>query len=136
MTPTDRERLRDALDAKALEGKASPRRCSTLGRFSPQPPKPPRVSERKTSRRSFASASTILAPASFRPTCTTRKELQLLYPDEFLRLVSCALVPLEARRLYGLGVYLCVRAGELKALDWSEVDVERGIVSVRVSWDR
>jgi integrase len=38
--------------------------------------------------------------------------------------------------LYALAVYLFVRAGELKALDWSEVDIERGIVSVRVAWDR
>ena len=33
-------------------------------------------------------------------------------------------------------VYLFVRAGELKALDWTDVDMERGIVSIRVAWDR
>jgi integrase len=70
------------------------------------------------------------------PDIDDAKELQWLYPDELLRLLSCARVTMEARRLYALAVYLFVRAGELKALDWSDVDIERGIVSVRVAWDR
>lgn len=70
------------------------------------------------------------------PDMDDAKELQWLYPDEFMRLMACELVPLAARRLYALAVYLFVRAGELKALDWSDVDIERGIVSIRVAWDR
>ncbi|HEY5376277.1 MAG TPA: hypothetical protein VIK01_21500 [Polyangiaceae bacterium] len=70
------------------------------------------------------------------PDIDDAKELQWLYPDEFLQLLSCERVPLEARRLYALAVYLFVRAGELKALQWTEVDIERGIVPVRVSWHR
>jgi integrase len=53
-----------------------------------------------------------------------------------LQLVSCKLVPLEARRPYALATYLFVRAGELKALDRSDVDIERGIVSIRARLDR
>lgn len=64
------------------------------------------------------------------------KEQQWLYPDEFVQLVSSERVPLEARRAYALGVYLFIRGGELKALRWSDVDVERGIISVRRSYDR
>jgi len=41
-----------------------------------------------------------------------------------------------ARWHYALGVYMFVRPGELKAPDWSDVDMERGIVSIRVAWDR
>jgi integrase len=52
-----------------------------------------------------------------------------------LRLLECARAPIDARRLYALAVYLFVRAGELKGLDCSDVDIERGILSVRVSWD-
>jgi integrase len=136
VTPTDCERLRDALDAKALEGKASPKTMfnawtvfttaakAAAGQWKKDKPKKLRVR--------VDNPCTGIVP----PDMDDSKELQWLYPDEFLRLVSCALVPLEARRLYALGIYLFVRAGELKALDWSEVDVERGIVSVRVSWDR
>ncbi len=136
VTPTDCERLRDALDAKALEGKASPKTMfnawtvfttaakAAAGQWKKDKPKKLRVR--------LDNPCTGIVP----PDMDDSKELQWLYPDEFLRLVSCALVPLEARRLYALGIYLFVRAGELKALDWSEVDVERGIVSVRVSWDR
>jgi len=136
VTPTDCERLRDALDAKALEGKASPKTMfnawtvfttaakAAAGQWKKDKPKKLRVR--------LDNPCTGIVP----PDMDDAKELQWLYPDEFQRLVSCALVPLEARRLYALATYLFVRAGELKALDWSEVDVERGIVSVRVSWDR
>lgn len=63
------------------------------------------------------------------------KELQWLYPQEFERLISCKLVPLEWRLRYALGVYLFVRGGELKALRWADVDVDNGIVSVRLAYD-
>jgi len=136
VTPTDCERLRDALDAKALEGKASPKTMfnawtvfttaakAAAGQWKKDKPKKLRVR--------LDNPCIGIVP----PDMDDSKELQWLYPDEFLRLVSCALVPLEARRLYALATYLFVRAGELKALDWSDVDIERGIVSVRVSWDR
>ena len=32
--------------------------------------------------------------------------------------------------------YLFLRGGELKALTWPDVDIERGIISVRRSYDR
>jgi integrase len=64
------------------------------------------------------------------------KELQLLYPNEFIALISCEDVPLEYRRLYALVTYLFLRGGELKALTWPDVDIDRGIVSVRRTYDR
>jgi integrase len=63
------------------------------------------------------------------------KELQWLYPVEFTALVSCKALPLEVRRLYALATYLFLRGGELKALTWPDVDIERGIISVRRSYD-
>jgi hypothetical protein len=63
------------------------------------------------------------------------KELQLLYPNEFIALISCEDVPLEYRRLYALVTYLFLRGGELKALTWPDVDIDRGIVSVRRTYD-
>lgn len=59
-----------------------------------------------------------------------------LYPSEFLRLVSCADVPLYWRRLYAVAVYTGCRAGELGALLRSDVDVEHGIISITKAVDR
>ena len=59
-----------------------------------------------------------------------------LYPVELVALVSCEALPLELRRLYALVTYLFLRGGELKALTWPDVDIERGIISVRRSFDR
>lgn len=64
----------------------------------------------------------------------TRK--QYLYPDELLRLVGCEGVPLSRRRLYAFAAYTYMRAGEIAALDWEDVDVERGIIHVHASVDR
>jgi integrase len=136
ITPEDCERLRDALDLKTLEGKASAKTMfnawavfttaarAAAGQWKKDKPKKLRV-------RSDNPCLGIAPPDMDDP-----KELQWLYPDELVRLLSCGLVPLDARRLYALAVYLFVRAGELKALDWSDVDIERGIVSIRVAWDR
>jgi integrase len=136
ITPADCEALRDALDAKAITGKASPKTMFNAwtvfttaakaagGQWKKDKPKKLRVR--------VDNPCLGIAP----PDVDDAKELQWLYPDELLRLLSCARVPLDARRLYALAVYLFVRAGELKALDWSDVDIERGIVSIRVAWDR
>lgn len=64
------------------------------------------------------------------------KQLQWLYPRELLAIASCERVALEARRRIVLATYLCVRGGELKALTWSKVDLERGVVIVDQAFDR
>ncbi len=64
------------------------------------------------------------------------KQLQFLYPDELLALLGCDGVPIEWRRIYACSVYLYVRAGELRALRWEDVDLDHGVVSVRYSYDQ
>ncbi len=59
-----------------------------------------------------------------------------LYPSEFLQVVTCEHVPLAWRRRIALAVYLFPRAAELEALEWSDVDVERGIVHIHRAIDR
>lgn len=56
------------------------------------------------------------------PDETADRAATFLYPSEFLRLMRCPEVPLVFRRLYALTIYLYPRAGELRALDWSDVD--------------
>ena len=59
-----------------------------------------------------------------------------VHPDEFCALVACKDVPLAWRRVFALSVYLVTRAGELDALSWNDLDVERGIVHVHCATDR
>ncbi|HEV3190653.1 MAG TPA: tyrosine-type recombinase/integrase [Polyangiaceae bacterium] len=61
---------------------------------------------------------------------------QFLYPSELLALFACGDVALEWRRLIALAVYLYPRAGELEALEWQDVDLERGIVHIHRGIDR
>jgi integrase len=70
------------------------------------------------------------------PDTGTTKAKTYLWPSEFLTLVSCARVPLRWRRLFALSVYLFVRAGELAALEWTDVDLEHRILHVHRSDDR
>ncbi len=67
-----------------------------------------------------------------------RKARQYLYPDEFLRFVSCERVPLDWRRAVALAVYLFTRDGELRVMRWDEgdVDLEHGVLNITRAWDR
>lgn len=58
-----------------------------------------------------------------------------LMPSEFVRLVGSRSVPLDRRRLYALATYLAVRAGELDALTWSDIDLKTGQISISKSVD-
>lgn len=64
------------------------------------------------------------------------KAKQYLYPSEFLRLMECEAVSLDFRRKLALAVYLFPRAGELEALEWSDVDLEHGVIHVHRAMDR
>ena len=64
------------------------------------------------------------------------KLLQFLYPSEFTAFVSCPHVPLTWRRNVAIAVYLCLRDGEQRALKWTAVDLEHGVISVVERFDR
>ncbi len=59
------------------------------------------------------------------------KQKQYLYPNELLKLLTCETIPLERRRLYAFAVYAYMRAGEIAAFGWDDLDVEQGICNVR-----
>ncbi|CAN96436.1 hypothetical protein predicted by Glimmer/Critica [Sorangium cellulosum So ce56] len=65
-----------------------------------------------------------------------KKAKAYLYPSEFLPLVSSPNISIEWRRAVALATYLYVRASELRALTWDDVDLERGIIHVHRSLDR
>jgi integrase len=47
-----------------------------------------------------------------------------------------AVVPLSDRAVWAAALYAGLRRGELQALDWSQVDLEAGVIHVECSWDR
>jgi integrase len=66
---------------------------------------------------------------------STRKTT-FLYPNEAVKLFECEDVPLRSRRFWCLLMYTGMRFNELRALDWSAVDLERGKISVHEALDR
>jgi integrase len=58
-----------------------------------------------------------------------------LYPDEFLQLIECERIPLAARRVIVLAVFLQMRAGELSRIRCEDIDLEHEIIHVRRGWD-
>lgn len=65
-----------------------------------------------------------------------RKAKAYIYPSELLTFLACPDVPLRWRRMVAVSVYLGLRAGELDALEWEDIDLEHGIVNVHRALDR
>ena len=61
---------------------------------------------------------------------------EFLYPSEYLTLVECAEVPLEWRRLVTIAIYTYLRAGELRVLEWRDVDLRHGTIRVHQAFNR
>jgi len=64
------------------------------------------------------------------------KEKPFLFPSEYLMLLRADTVPLAWRRLAALATCLYVRASELEALRWDDVELKRGLIHVHRSVDR
>jgi integrase len=70
------------------------------------------------------------------PDTGARKAKAYLWPSEFVALASSPAVPARWRRLFALAVYTFMRAGEIAALDWSDVDLDHRTIHVHRSTDR
>ncbi len=57
------------------------------------------------------------------------------YPNEVVQFARCADVPLWWRRWFVLNCYLACRPGELAALRWAQVDLERRVIVLDRAWD-
>jgi len=73
-----------------------------------------------------------IAPPDNGPT----KAKQYLFPSEFARLVACRDVPVVWRRVFTMATYLYLRASELEALAWEDVDFEHEMAHVHRSLKR
>jgi len=70
------------------------------------------------------------------PDAGTEKQRQFLYPSEFLKFVSCEAVPMQWRIAVTLAIYLYPRDGELRVLEWPDIDVEHRGVKITRAWSR
>ena len=136
VTVSDCERLRDALDAKASSGNSSAKTMFNAWTVFTTAAKAASGQWKKDKQKKLQVRPDNPCVGVAPPDLDDPKELQWAYPDEVVSLLSFEPIPLDARRAYALCVYLFVRGGELQALFWSDIDVDRGIISVRRSYDR
>lgn len=81
-----------------------------------------------------ANPCTGVRPPGDRDSRATRRK-PFVFPMEFAKLVACEEVPLEWRELHAIAAFTYLRPGELRALRWSDVDVDHGVINVCRAWD-
>lgn len=69
-------------------------------------------------------------PRGFMPKGGSKLARVFLYPSEDAKLMRCADVPLCYRLLYGFLAREGLRSGEARALRWSDLDLERGVIKL------
>ncbi|HEY7951220.1 MAG TPA: tyrosine-type recombinase/integrase [Solirubrobacterales bacterium] len=62
-----------------------------------------------------------------------RREVEIVTPNSAAILLAA--LPSADRAVWATALYAGLRSGELRALRWGAVDVSRGIIEVRESWD-
>ena len=70
------------------------------------------------------------------PDAGEEKAKAFLWPNEFLRLMTCEQVPQDARRLYAIAIYLYSRAAEILVLRWTDIDLEHGTIRIARGFDQ
>ncbi|MGA8744519.1 MAG: tyrosine-type recombinase/integrase [Solirubrobacterales bacterium] len=63
----------------------------------------------------------------------TSTEVEIVAPRVAARLLD--VLPVEDRAIWATALYAGLRYGELRALRWSAVDMAKGVIEVRESWD-
>lgn len=133
-TMADVERFRDSLDSRVAAGELAPKTAFNIWTLFRTAAKAATGNWRKGDKqRSLKVCDRDPTESVAGPDYDPRdegKELQWLYPREVLAVASCAGVPLAAKRRIVLATYLCVRGGELAALTWDKIDLERRVVIV------
>lgn len=132
VTPSQLEDVRDALDEKVRAGTLSWKTAQHIWTTVRSMFRDARTAKRRDLRVRQDDPVAGLAP----PDRGASKAKQFLYPNEMSKLLACDEVPVRWRRVFALSTYLLVRAAELEALGWDDVDLERGVVHVHRSLRR
>lgn len=61
---------------------------------------------------------------------------QYLWPSEAARFMACSYVPRELRQFFAASTYLYARPEEIEALEWSDVDLEHGVIEIHRAIER
>ncbi len=64
-----------------------------------------------------------------------KRSKAFLYPSEVERLLACEQIPMLWRRLYAVTIYLYIRAAETRALEWPDIEIDRGVVLIHRTED-
>jgi len=123
------EDVRDGIDAKIKSGDLSWKTGQNVWTIVRAVFRDARASKNRALRVRQDDPCSGVAP----PEYGDEKAKQYLYPTELLQLISCEEVPIRWRVVFTLSVYLAVRAAELEALGWDDLDLSRGIVHVHRS---
>lgn len=132
ISPGHIEDVRDRLDAKIRAGELSWKTGQNVWTIVRTAFRDARASKHRALRVRPDDPCGGIAP----PEHGDEKAKQYLYPTEFLQLIGCEEVPIRWRVVFVLSVYFVVRAAELEALGWDDVDLTRGIVHVHRSLRR
>jgi integrase len=132
VTTDDLERLVKRLDARIHDGTLAWRTARNVWGVVSKAFADARRSKDPTLRVRADNPALDVAP----PDEGVTKTKVYLYPSELLAVLHQGDVPLRWKRLLALSIYLYPRAGELEALDWSDVDLARGIAHIHRSIDR
>ena len=86
-------------------------------------------------RRAIEDGLLVVNPAeSLRLPAVTGRRDRIAPPDEASKLLAA--LPSEDRALWATAFFAGLRAGELQALQWQDVDLALGVIHVRRSWDK
>ncbi len=67
-------------------------------------------------------------PPGYLPKARSQKTFSYIYPDEEAAVLKCTAVPLHYRLYFGILAREGLRASELRNLDWTNLDLERGVL--------
>lgn len=131
-TRADMRKLSAALDAKVQEGAISGKTALNVWATATRMTKDAASSKIEALRvREDNPARDVPAPDR-----VPEKARQYLYPSEFSRFLACGRVPMLWRRAVTVATYLGCRDGELRVLEWGDVDLDHCVVHVTRAWDR
>ncbi len=123
------EDVRDALDLKVCRHELSWRTALHVWAVVRAMFREARASKVRALRVRGDDPSREIAP----PDRGVTKSKQFLFPSELGAVLSCEAVPLAARRAFALATTLYLRASELAALAWDDIDLDHGMVHVHRS---
>lgn len=129
ITTDDIESVRDSLDRKTAEAKMAWTTAQLVWSAVKSMFKAARLAKQRDLRVRRDDPTLGVAP----PDRGAVKAKQFLFPSEMAALLACEAVPLQWRRTFALATYLMLRASELEALGWDDLDLEHGVAHIHRS---